>query len=145
MEELRLFNGGVSKSVNFTEEPIIMKIRIKGNSLRIRLSKSEVDKLAARGYLEEKTSFGNNQLVYALRTSEEHNQLSADFIANKITMYVPQPLIKDWLVNAVVGFDARMPVSDTGSLYLLLEKDFACIDSTTEDQSDNFENPNKTC
>jgi len=27
----------------------------------------------------------------------------------------------------------------------LVEKDFICLDETTEDQSDNYENPNKTC
>jgi len=27
----------------------------------------------------------------------------------------------------------------------LLEKDFVCLDHTTEDQSDNYENPNTTC
>jgi len=43
----------------------------------------------------------------------------------------------------VVGFNAKMPVAENGSLYLLLEKDFVCLDETTEDQNDNYENPNK--
>ena len=51
-----------------------MKIRNKGNSLRIRLSKSEVNQLAGEGYMEEQTSFGNNALVYALQTSKEVEQ-----------------------------------------------------------------------
>jgi len=38
-----------------------------------------------------------------------------------------------------------MRVSETETLYLLLEKDFVCLDETHEDQADNFENPNKTC
>lgn len=122
-----------------------MKIRIKGNSVRIRLSRPEVNKLEGEGYLEEQTSFGGNTLVYALQTRSDGDQLSADFIDNKITMYVPGALIKDWPVNAIVGFDASMTLSDTSSLYLLLEKDFVCIDAPTGDQSDNYENPNKTC
>ena len=41
--------------------------------------------------------------------------------------------------------NSNMPVSETVSLYLLIEKDFACLDHSSEDQSDNYENPNKTC
>ncbi len=122
-----------------------MKIRIRGNSLRIRLSKSEVYQLAGEGYLEEQTSFGNNALIYALQTTLNGEQLSAGFVDNKITMYVPQTLTKDWPVNSNVGFDAKMPLADGSSLSLLLEKDFVCKDATTEDQSDNYENPNKIC
>ena len=36
-----------------------MKLRIKGNSLRLRLSKTEVEKLAVAKYLEERTLFGS--------------------------------------------------------------------------------------
>lgn len=122
-----------------------MKIRIKENSLRIRLLKSEVDKLEAEGYLEAETTFVNNKLVYALESIEEGDQLSVDFMDNKITMFVPLSLLKGWAQNSVVGFNAQMPLTENGSLFLLLEKDFVCTDATTEDQSDNFLNPNKTC
>lgn len=122
-----------------------MKIRIKENSLRIRLLKSEVDKLETEGYLEAETSFVNNKLVYALESTEEGSKLTVDFIDNKITMFVPTLLLKGWAGNSIVGFDAHMPLSESDSLFLLLEKDFVCTDATMEDQSDNFLNPNKTC
>jgi hypothetical protein len=38
-----------------------------------------------------------------------------------------------------------MPVSENDTLYLLLEKDFVCLDETMESQNDHYENPNKTC
>jgi hypothetical protein len=60
-------------------------------------------------------------------------------------MYVPETMIKDWELNSLVGFDAMMQLPDGNNLYLLLEKDFVCIDAATEDQSDNYENPNKNC
>lgn len=97
------------------------------------------------GYLQEQTSFGNNELVYALQVRAGKEHLSAEFTGSKITMYVQESLIKDWPVSATVGFDYRMPLTGAGSLHLLLEKDFVCIDATTEDQSDHYENPNKTC
>ncbi len=122
-----------------------MKLRIKGNSIRLRLSKSEVSKLAATGYLEEQTSFGETQFVYALQSVESANELAANLDLNKLTMFVPYILVKDWPDNNVVGFDVSKPLPDGNQLYLLLEKDFACLDHTTEDQSDNYENPNKVC
>jgi hypothetical protein len=122
-----------------------MKLRIKGNSLRIRLTKPEVSKLAEAGYLEEQTLFAGNKLVYALQRTDNKSELSATFDTNKITMNVPRELIKDWPHNNVVGFNADMPVSENDTLHLLLEKDFVCLDEINEDQSDNYENPNKTC
>ena len=120
-----------------------MKLRIKGNSLRIRLTKTEVSKLAQTGYLEEQTSFGNNLFIYAVQKTDAAD-LSATFENNKITMFVPDSFIKDWPENNVIALDTKMPISQTESLYLLIEKDFICLDETTEDQGDNFENPNKT-
>lgn len=122
-----------------------MKLRIKGNSLRIRLTKTEVSTISTKGYLEEETNFGNNKLLYVLQRVDEGNELSAAFESNKITMFVPLSLTKDWPMNNIISFDAHMTVGENKSLYLLLEKDFVCLDHTTEDQSDNYENPNKAC
>lgn len=123
-----------------------MKLRIKGNSLRIRLTKTEVERISGEdGYLEEETSFGNGKLIYALQQVTTGNELSAAMEGNKITMFVPAALTAGWPKNNVVGFEAKMPLEDNKSLYLLLEKDFVCLDHTNEDQSDNYENPNKVC
>jgi hypothetical protein len=122
-----------------------MTLRIKGNSLRIRLTKTEVGTLAATGYVEEHTLFAGNKLVYALLAVDSGKELSATFENNKISMFVPFELIKEWPQNSVVGFNANMQVSRDDELYLLLEKDFACLDERTEDQTDHYENPNKTC
>jgi hypothetical protein len=122
-----------------------MKLRIKGNSLRLRLSKSEVEKLAVDAYLEEHTSFGKNTFGYALQSKAGAVELSADFDDHKITIFIPENFIKDWHVNDVTGFDSTMHISDAESLYILVEKDFQCLEKTTEDQFDNYDNPNKTC
>ena len=122
-----------------------MKLRIKGNSLRVRLTKTEVSTLANTGYLKEQTLFSNNQFIYALQAVDDAPELFATLVNNKLTMFVPKSFTKDWPQNNVVGIHTNMPLTDNESLYLLLEKDFVCIDETTEDQSDNYENPNKTC
>ncbi|GLU54759.1 DUF7009 family protein [Dyadobacter frigoris] len=122
-----------------------MKIRIQGNSIRIRLSKSEVDRLSTDGYVEEKTSFGKSAFGYCLQKKTGITELAAAYDDDKITMYVPETLLTEWPQNNIVGFDTNMLIGGNETLYLLLEKDFKCLDNVMEDQSDNFENPNKTC
>ena len=109
------------------------------------MSKADVEELAVAKYLEERTSFGSNTFGYALQIKDAGDELSADFDGSKITVFIPEIFTKDWTVNNVVGFNATKQVSDAESLYILVEKDFKCLDEVTEDQSDNYENPNKTC
>ena len=123
-----------------------MKIRIKGNSLRIRLTRTEVNQFADTGYLEETTEFGNSVFIYALQSMEGIPGLDADFEENKMTMYVPANIPAVWANNETVGYENNMDIGDGKHLFLLLEKDFKCIDAPVhEDQTDNFENPHKHC
>jgi len=117
-----------------------MKLRINGNSVRLRLSKSEVEEFGAKGYLEIHTGFGDASLTYALSTTK-HCDMTAAFADGKVTMYLPEEKAKEWVETQKVGFDANMDLGDGNELYLLLEKDFKCLDNTMEDQSDNYENP----
>jgi hypothetical protein len=122
-----------------------MKIRIQRNSIRMRLSKTEVERLCSEDYIEERTSFGKQFFSYAVKKSNSHNELSADFTDGRVTLSVPEKLLVNWPTNDVVGFDANMPTTQNETLYLLLEKDFKCLDNTAEDQSDHYDNPNQTC
>jgi hypothetical protein len=122
-----------------------MKIRIKGNSIRIRLSRTEIADFGANGYLEERTEFSDAAFAYVLQSDAKGNELSADFANGKITVYVPVAMQKEWVETDVVGYEHNMPIGDGQHLFLLIEKDFKCIDNTTEDQSDNYEHPTKVC
>lgn len=122
-----------------------MKLRIKGNSVRIRLSKTEVQALCSGTVLEDSTSFGSNRFGYMVKPVIEGGALYADYENGIINMYVPESLLKEWPTNTVVGFESRLQLSPSELLYLLLEKDFKCIDQTLEDQSDFYDNPEKTC
>ena len=112
-----------------------MKIRIKGNSLRYRLTKSDVNNLAAKGFVEESTNFGSQVLRYALRRGMV-NSLSTSFEDNTITVYMPGNMIDEWAYSDRVGFE-----NTNSTIYLLVEKDFVCLDTVAEDQSDNYPNP----
>ncbi len=122
-----------------------MKIRIKGNSIRLRFTKTEVANFAQLGYLEEATEFVNNKLVYAISKSDSIKELSAKMEGNKITLEAPTEIANTWTETEQVGFQNIMNLGNEKSLFLLVEKDFVCIDNTFEDQSDNYPNPNEVC
>ena len=118
-----------------------MKIRIKGNSVRFRLTKTEVETFCNKGFYEETTKFAGNTLIYTLKGKEGINELEADFLNNRITIYMPQEELSTWATSNRVGYSNSVDWNDPFSLSLLVEKDFTCLDNTIEDQSDNYPNP----
>ena len=118
-----------------------MKIRILGNSVRFRLTRSEVKTLCTKGYIENQTKFNTDVLTYAVRLVADSEKLNAQFRDNTITLNLPQSLGSNWHNTEQVGFSETIAFSNNGSLSLLLEKDFTCLDERLEDQSDNYPNP----
>jgi hypothetical protein len=121
-----------------------MKIRIKGNFVRFRLTKSEVASISEQGYLEEQTVFGpapDQIFTYALQSKEGIHQLEASFENNRITLFIPAAEALTWYHSERVGFENDTDNGTEHPLHLLLEKDFVCLDETAEDQSDNYPNP----
>ncbi len=112
-----------------------MKIRIKGNSLRFRLTRTDVNRLAKEGYLEEQINFPGTPLIYALQLTE-CEILTSSFIDNKITLSMSHKMIDEFIQTDKVGF-----ANHDGAIDLLVEKDFTCLDNVAEDQSDNYPNP----
>jgi len=123
-----------------------MKLRIKGNSIRYRLTKTEIDNFRKLGFLEERTEFPDGQtLYYRLERKEDITALEASFSGNRICIFVPETIVEEWTTGDVVGFDHKMIIGEGKELFLLIEKDFVCLDHSFEDQSDNYPNPNKAC
>lgn len=125
-----------------------MKIRIKGDFVRYRLVQTEVRQLSEGKRLVEHTRFGpapEQVFSYALESKAGIEELRADFANNTITLFIPEQAAKAWPDEARVGFEVAYEVAPGVQLKLLLEKDFVCLDTTDEDQSDNYPNPNTTC
>ena len=118
-----------------------MKIRIKGNSVRYRLTRSEVETFCNTGHFAETTEFNGQTFTYALAVSETKKHMDAEFLNDTITLIVPKETCKGWNVNDKVGFEHTLTLDNGNKLSLLVEKDFICMDRTTEDQSDNYPNP----
>lgn len=123
-----------------------MKIRIKGNSIRYRLTKKDISNFGKDGFIEEKTGFLNGiAFIYRLEKSKGILHLEASFSGNRICIFVPENISEEWTTTDAVSFESKMDIGDEKELFLLIEKDFVCIDHTLEDQSDNYPNPNKVC
>jgi hypothetical protein len=123
-----------------------MKVRIKGNSIRYRLTKTDIKNFGANGFVEERTEFLNGpSFYYRLEKKPGITNIEATFSNNRISLLIPESIAKEWTATDIVGFDNKMNIGNGKDLFLLIEKDFACLDHTTEDQSDNYPNPNKVC
>ena len=67
-----------------------MKIRIKGNSIRYRLTKTEVETFCKEGLYEEQTEFKDHIFKYVLRSKNNISHLDADFKNDTITALLSQ-------------------------------------------------------
>ncbi len=122
-----------------------MKIRIKGNSVRFRLTQSEVKQLSETGSVQEVTEFGGSTFHYRVQLMKGIQNLQAAYAQNEIVLSIPETDGKDWFQKEAVGFEHEMPLPEGKKLHLLVEKDFTCLENTSEDQSDNYPNPKLQC
>ncbi len=123
-----------------------MKIRIKNNSIRIRLTRSETEKFGKEKILEEHTEFGDARFTYAIWSDDNSTEITAAFSNNRIIMQIPPAIAEAFVHTDAMGFQNNMQLPGDKKLFLLLEKDLKCIDGEVlEDQSDNYENPAGAC
>jgi hypothetical protein len=121
-----------------------MKLRIKGNSLRFRLSKSDVARLAQSGEITETVYLGpapELKLSYALKVSRSQDALSVSYAEQTVTVSLSSEAVGRWAgAETEVGIYGRF---DTGRvpLELMIEKDFACLDRSEKENEDTFSNP----
>ena len=118
-----------------------MKLRIRGNSIRLRLTKSEVERLGATGGIEDAVEFGtgSSRLRYELRTTPSGGETRAKFEDHCLSVSIPGGDADSWIRSEQVGIEAMQPIGDGNFLRILVEKDFACLaERAGEDDSDTF-------
>jgi hypothetical protein len=85
-----------------------MKLRIQGNSLRFRLTRSEVAKLHDDGVIAETTHFGvGHSLTYRLRKGTDAVDVRAELADGVITVSAPTAAVHQWATSDQVGIAAR--------------------------------------
>ena len=121
-----------------------MKLRIRGNSIRLRLTKSEVVQFDKTGKVEEIVEFGFEKayLGYQLHSSPDDVRIEAKFEDDLLCITIPKKEADNWVNSERVGIDAVQEIGDGRSLHVLVEKDFACLTPRAyEDESDAFSHP----
>lgn len=120
---------------------------MKENSIRLRLTQSEVKNLFDRGEVTEMINFGadfGGELTYVLRVDPDARSISANVGSRIITVVLPASVAESWIGTDQIGVEAVQTVGSDKELQVVIEKDFACLSPRPgEDQSDNFPNPNK--
>jgi hypothetical protein len=122
-----------------------MKLRIKANSLRVRVSRSEVARLLEGDCLEETIYFApetSASFTYALRQEASLSRPAVQYTQNRVAILMPADRAIVWGVSDQVGIAENIGLGGLGALALLIEKDFACLDRSEEDNEDTFPNPN---
>jgi hypothetical protein len=120
-----------------------MKLRISGNSIRLRVRRSEVAKLTAGERIAETVHLGCGEqtaLMYALGT-EAASAVQVRYEGSEILVLLPKDEANTWAGTEQVGIYATVDVGVYGKLDVIVEKDFACLDSRAAENEDTFPNP----
>jgi hypothetical protein len=121
-----------------------MKLRISGNSIRLRVRRSEMAKLSAGERIAETVHLGCSEqaaLTYTLGTEAGSVGLQVHYEGAEISVILPKDQASAWAGTEQVGIYATVDVGAYGKLDVIVEKDFACLDLSDAENEDTFPNP----
>jgi len=120
-----------------------LKLRIRDNSIRLRLTQAEVDTMRVDALVRARVIFaGSNTFEYVLESSPATVKPEAHFSNNALTVRIPENDIQQWSTSEQVSIAAEQILDGGGSLKILIEKDFACLAPRDgEDESDMYPHP----
>ncbi|MDE3201981.1 MAG: hypothetical protein KGN79_13785 [Acidobacteriota bacterium] len=119
-----------------------MKLRIQGNSIRLRVTQPELATLLAEGHIAETTRLGalpGSTLTYSLACAH-CDEIEVQYSAGEIAVMLPWPVARHWAEESEVSIRASLNVGGP-TLAVLIEKDFACLHGTEEENAGTFPNP----
>jgi hypothetical protein len=119
-----------------------MKLRIKGPTLRLRLTQGEIHALETHGVIEERVPFAAGvDLVYRLKSDAAAHEISAHYRDGVVEVRIPASTARQWCTTELVTLAHEQPLPQ-GALRITLEKDYACLTARSdEDESDAFPHP----
>jgi len=120
-----------------------MKLRVKGNSLRLRVSPSEMARLLQTGRIEETIHFAPQEdakLTYGIEHAATGQEISVRYRPQEVMVVLSTDAAHQWAEGEQVGICGAFNVGPD-QLALLVEKDFACLDGKDSDNEDTFANP----
>jgi hypothetical protein len=115
-----------------------MKLRFRNNSLRLRVNRLEVEKLAAGQALAETISFAGGVTLDYILIPSAAAQRAAEFDGKAIRVTAP---LDEWARGGEIGFYFEVEPG----LQVAVEKDLECVDGV-EEERDPYAFPRaKTC
>ena len=122
-----------------------MKLRIRDNSIRLRLMRGEVQALKESGIVSASTSFpAGRSLTYSVESSPASVKPAAFLSENVVSVRLPETAVLAWANSEQVSIAAEQMLDDGDRLKVLVEKDFACLaERDGEDESDMYPHPEK--
>ncbi len=120
-----------------------MKLRIHGNSLRLRLNQAEVAQFSKTGHIDDIIEFGPGaSLSYILESASKLEAPQALFKNGELRIQIPAAAAKEWVTTDRVGVTGDQPLSGGKHLSIAVEKDFKCLHSDDPDPN-AYANPLK--
>ena len=124
-----------------------MKLRIRGNSIRLRLLRGEIHDLGAGVRVEETTRLGPNPeqtFTYSLASHSSQETVTTHWAQQALEVTISEALAQELAQTERVSIREELRFGDA-VLKVLIEKDFKCLTTRQgEDESDNFENPQES-
>ena len=120
-----------------------MKLRDRDNSIRLRLTRSEVELVRNDGLVRGRVPFaGRNNFDYVLESSPATVKPEANISNNVLTVRIPEAEIISWSDSDEVSISASQILDGGEQLNILVEKDFACLAPREgEDETDMYPHP----
>jgi hypothetical protein len=121
-----------------------MKLRIRGNSIRLRLTQGEVAGLISEGTVSEAVQFSaapTDRLTYSVQVSDSAAVPFASYTHGELLVTLPAARAVEWADSDQVGVEYT-DAADGMELRIVVEKDFRCLQPRPEDDEvDNFPHP----
>ena len=122
-----------------------MKLRIKGNSLRLRITPSELERLLEDGRIQETIHFASHpeaRLTYALEHTPLAERMVIRYMPGEVLVLVSSDAAGHWASGPDVGIYGEF-TTRYGTVELAIEKDLACLDKSDAENADTFPNPSQ--
>jgi hypothetical protein len=120
-----------------------MKLRIRGDSIRLRLTKTDVATLTEKGSVSERMQLSpQSALEYRLTADDQREKARVSMANNVLEVCLPREQVDQWARSNQVGIEATQANGNEQGLLVLVEKDFPCLtERPHEDDSDAFDRP----
>lgn len=113
-----------------------MKIRMNDKSVRLRLLRSEVERFGATGSVAASIEFANGRALRYRLARGESGDTAVSFTEDAIEVIVPAREAAAWAEGPQVGIYGK-----SGSIEIIVEKDFRRTSAPSPDDDDRYPNP----